>query len=93
MTEQITVPASPGGDLLWQAVRYGIVAGSAALASWVFHDALVTGAVMTFAGAVVALVPGIAAFLWGRWTALINHRNQAAMASMLPDSIATVTQP
>lgn len=93
MSEPITVNASAKPELWGQAARYGLVAASAAVASWTFHDAIVTGAVVTFAGAAAALLPGIGAYLWGRLSVLVSHREKKVMAAQLPDSIATVTTP
>lgn len=90
MTEPITVPASAAGDLTGQALRYGIVAAAAAGASWFFHDALVTGAVIAFAGSAAAAVPAIGAYVWGAWTTLTAHHRARIMADKLPDSVARV---
>lgn len=90
MPEQIQVNQSAKPDLGGQALRYGIVALAAGGASWLLHDAIVTGAVVAFATAAVAALPGVGAYLWGAWTTVFHHKREKAMAEKLPDRIATV---
>lgn len=92
MTEPIIVPQSAKPDLIGQAVRYGIVAAASAAASWAFHDAVVTGAVLAFATALVAAVPAVGAYVWGFWTTLRQHRRNVKIADAAPNTVAVVVK-
>lgn len=83
--DPIRVNATPGPDQVATGIRYALMALASVASALGFAE--VAGkfnALLVTAGPVAAFV----VFAWGQWSARLNSKAKAVMASQLPDEIA-----